>query len=425
MMISVRNVLCGIAAALVLSAAVHAQQEVSAEELQAQIARLRQQVAELEQVKAQLDRLERQMEALQKAQKAADPAVTPANKGARIAIDGRLFAGVVGTQGHGTFPYRSVDIPDAKIRFAFSPNDYITVINCYSNNRAASGGFDHFYVDIKDWGGALPGHTIRLGKHKIDIGVETWTDNPVESIVVTNAVSHVSGYDEGINLRGPLTRGRLPWTYSIELLNGTQGFTMSAQDITIGAKVGGLVSDRLYLAISAIRTGNLVKRDGTLDKPDLNIAEVFDPPAGAMGWRRSIWEIDLRYNYGKEGIKSIVGSQPDVPWQAAVAFGRLVDDADGAPDRKGSCGFAEVLLNLSPRTYLGLRYSQMNLEDGATAKLGGSPVAVREYRRYSLGVGYRLSHLTHLKTEYTINDAKGGSSKPELNQFAMGVATKF
>jgi len=37
MMISLRNVLCGIAAALVLSAAVHAQQEVSAEELQAQI----------------------------------------------------------------------------------------------------------------------------------------------------------------------------------------------------------------------------------------------------------------------------------------------------------------------------------------------------------------------------------------------------
>jgi hypothetical protein len=30
-----------------------------------------------------------------------------------------------------------------------------------------------------------------------------------------------------------------------------------------------------------------------------------------------------------------------------------------------------------------------------------------------------------LKTEYTINDAKGGSSKPELNQFAVGVATKF
>ena len=80
MMISLRNVLCGIAAALVLSAAVHAQQEVSAEELQAQIARLRQQVAELEQVKAQLDRLERQMEALQKAQKAADPAVTRRTK---------------------------------------------------------------------------------------------------------------------------------------------------------------------------------------------------------------------------------------------------------------------------------------------------------------------------------------------------------
>jgi hypothetical protein len=179
---------------------------------------------------------------------------------------------------------------------------------------------------------------------------------------------------------------------------------MSAQDITIGAKVGGLVSDRLYLAISAIRTGNLVKRDGTLDKPDLNIAEVFDPPAGAMGWRRSIWEIDLRYNYGKEGIKSIVGSQPDVPWQAAVAFGRLVADADGAPDRKGSFGFAEVLLNLSPRTYLGLRYSQMNLEDGATAKLGGKPCGGP--RIPSLLTGGRLSVVPPHSFENRVHDQR-------------------
>lgn len=401
------------------------QYTTTVQELQAEIARLRERVAELESLKAQLGKLEQQLQELQKAQKAPSPSVVAANRETKVAVDGRTFVGVFSSQGDGAFANRSLDIPDSKIRFTFSPSPYLTIVNRFSANRAATGGFDYFYIDLKDWAGAWRGHTLRIGKHKLDIGQETWTDNPVESILITNAASHVSGYDEGLNLRGPLFTGSHPWTYSVELVNGNQGFVTAPAELTWGAKVGGLVTDKLYVSLSYLRTGNLVKRDGTLDKPDFNIAEVFDPPAGATGWRRSLWEIDLRYGYGKEGIQPTVGSEAGEPWQLALAYGRFNDDAEGASDRRGSYGFVEALFNLTPRAYLALRFSQIALDDGATAKLAASPVAVNRYRRYSLGLGYRLSRLTHLKTEYTVNDTSGGATDPDLNQFAVGVATKF
>lgn len=398
------------------------QQETSIQELQAEIARLRERVSELESLKAQLDRLERQ---LQKGQETHLPAVTAAHRETKIAVDGRFFVGVFGTQPDGCFPNRTLDIPDSKVRFTFQPSPHVVLVNRFSASRTGASSMDYLYIDLMDWGGIWRGHTLRIGKHKLDIGQETWTDNPVENVVITNAVSHISGLDEGLNLRGPLGAGSHPWTYSIELVNGSQGSAPAPSQWTWGVKVGGPVADKVHVSASYMRTGNLVKRDGTLDRPDLNIAEVFDPPAGATGWRRSFWEIDLRYGYGKEGVKPVVGSEADTPWQLALAYGRFRDDAEGAPDRKGSFGFVETLLNLTPRVYLALRFSQIALEDGATAKLGGSPVEVNEYRRYSLGLGYRLSRLTHFKTEYTLNETRGWATKPDLNQFAVGIGTRF
>lgn len=401
------------------------QQATTVEDLQAEIARLRERVAELESLKTQLGKLEQQLQELQKTQKAQAPVVVSANTETKIAVDGRMFIGIFGSQRDGHFANRSLDIPNSKIRFTFSPSPYIKVVNRFSTLRATASEFDQFYIDLKDWGGLWRGHTLRIGKHKLDIGHETWTDNPAESIVISNSVPHISGYDEGLNLRGPLSAGKRPWTYSIELVNGSHGFTVAAPGLTWGVKIGGLITDKTLLSFSYLRTGNLVKRDGTPNKPDFNIAEVFDPPAGATGWRRSLWEIDLRYGYGNEGIKPVVGSEADEPWQLALAYGRFHDDAEGASDRKGSYGFVEALFNLTPKAYLGLRFSQIQLDDGATAKLGASPVAVNKYRRYSFGLGYRLSRLTHLRTEYTVNETDGGATKPELNQFAVGMATKF
>ncbi len=397
--------------------------EAEAQAVQQQIDEMN--LAELEQ---QIDEMKQRLAELEKKTAAAEnkqQLVEAAAKDTKIKIDGRLFAGAFKTGKEGSFSNRSLDIPDAKLRLTLSPSKDVTIVNRFSNNRAGSNGFDYFYLDLKDWGGGAPGHTLRVGKFKIDVGQETWSDNPVESILITNAVSHISGYDEGINLRGPLDSGPLPATYSVALMNGNKGVTASDSGLAWSAKLGLPATPQMYFSASYLRTGNLVKSDGTLDQSDFNIAEVVDGPAGATGWKRSLWEVDARYGCGKEGIKSVVGAAPDTPWQLGATYGRFTDDATGVADRKGDYWFVEGLHNLTPRTYLASRYSDISLDNGALAKLGGSPVAVNRYHRFAIGAGYRLTPMTHVKAEYTRNDTSGGASEPDLDQLAVGVATKF
>lgn len=389
-------------------------------DLQQQIDELKQRLGDYDQLKKRLDELEKKAQA---SEKNPQQVVEAANKDTKIKIDGRFFAGAFKTSDQGSFPNRSLDIPDAKLRFTFSPSKDVTIVNRFSNNRAGSNGFDYFYLDLNNWGGFAPGHVLRIGKFKIDVGQETWTDNPVESILITNSVSHISGYDEGINFRGPVGRGAA--TYSVALMNGNKGVVASDSGLAWSAKVGALVNRQLYLSGSYFRSGDLVKSDNTLDQPDFDIAEVFDAPPGATAWNRSLWEADARYGYGKEGIKSVVGAPADVPWQAGATYGQFTDEAAGAPDWKGKYWLAEALYNLNPKTYLATRYGDTSLDGGALAKLGGISVAVNDYHRLSLGAGYRITPMTHLKLELTRNTTSGGASKPNLDQIAVGLATKF
>jgi hypothetical protein len=72
-----------------------------------------------------------------------------------------------------------------------------------------------------------------------------------------------------------------------------------------------------------------------------------------------------------------------------------------------------------------VRESKATLDNGYLDKLDGSPVAVNSYQRTSLGLGYAISPLVHIKGEYTINTTAGGASDPRLNQLSLGFATKF
>jgi hypothetical protein len=390
--------------------------------LQQEIEDLKQRLSDYDQLRVRLDELEKRAEAAEKKQPQAAQA---ANKETKTKIDGRLFAGAFKSGEQGSFGNRSLDIPDAKLRLTISPSKDVTIVNRFSNNRAGANGFDYFYLDLNNWGGAAPGHVLRVGKFKMDVGQETWTDNPVESILISNSVSHISGYDEGINLRGPLRRGPLPPTYSVALMNGSKGVNPSDNGLAWSAKVGVPLTPRMYFSASYLHVGNLVKPGGTVDQPDFDIAEVFDAPAGAIGWTRSLWELDARYGYGADGQKSVVGAPADVPWQAGATYGQFGDDAIGAPGRKGSYWFVEGLYNVCPEIYVASRYSEVSLDGNMLAKLGGSPVAVNDYQRLSLGAGYRLTPMTHIKVEYSRNNAAGGATKPDLNQIAAGVATKF
>lgn len=395
---------------------------------QGELQRLRERIEELEKRLQQLEEAQAQQQAAEAKRREAEArrpeAVEAATRGSKIKVDGRLFAGVVDTGSQGAFPNRSLDIPDAKLRFTFAPSKDITIVNRFSTNRAATSGFDYFYVDLNNLGG-LSGHTLRIGKMKIDVGEETWTDNPVESILITNSVSHVSGYDEGISLRGPLGRSRRPVCYSLAVLHGNKDFVAANGELAWAAKVGGAATDHLYLSASYLATGDLVKKDGTLDKPDFKVAELVEAPAGASAWSRKLWEVDVRWNYGAAGVKPAIVSEPAPRFQAAAAYGEFTDAATPVPDREGKYWFLEALYNLSPRIFFAGRHSEVALDDGATAKLGDSPVPVNAYRRLSLGLGYRVTPLTQLKVEWTRNRTSGGAPAPDLDQFAVGLATKF
>ncbi|MHB9025022.1 MAG: hypothetical protein ACYC7E_12770 [Armatimonadota bacterium] len=354
------------------------------------------------------------------------PTVQAASKGSTIKIDGRMFLGIFSSEDDGAYTNRALDVPDAKLRFTYTPSKDISVITRFSIKRATTtDGFDYFYLEMKNWGGVLPGHALRIGKVKMDVGEETWTDNPVEGILLTTSAAIVSGYDGGINFRGPLPID-IPATYSLGVYNGTGGLGSSTGAFPISAKLGIAPTENLYLSGSVFTSGNLLKSDGTVSSPALKVANLQSVPAGATTWSRDLWEVDVRWNYGKTGVKPVIPSSATQPFfQLGAAYGHFEDDFTGAADDAGNYWYVEGLVNVTPKVYLASRYSDVQLDDGATLKLVDSKVAVNSYNRLSLGVGYHLTPLTDLKVEYTINNAKGGVSTPELNQIAVGIATKF
>lgn len=353
------------------------------------------------------------------------PTVQTGSNGSILKIDGRLFMGIIDSDANGAYPNRALDIPDAKLRFTFTPRKDFTIVNRFSNNKATGNGFDYFYLDLNNWGGALPGHALRMGKVKEDIGEETWTDNPVEGVLITNSASAVGGYDGGINFRGSLPIG-MPASYSLSVLNGTGGVGSSNNGLATGAKIGIAPYKHFYLSVSGYDSGDDIKFGGAVIAPALKVANLQTVPAGATSWHRTLWEVDARWNYGTTGIKSLIpgGANPS-RCQLATAYGQAKDNFTGATDRTANYWYAEGLVNATGRLYFASRYSTVQLNDGQTATLVDSTVAVNRYSRVSLGAGFHLTPLTDLKAEYTRNTTNGGTSKPDLNQLAIGLATKF
>jgi hypothetical protein len=385
-----------------------------------------------------------------------------ATKGSTLKFDGRLFGGYFASQSDGPYANRSFDIPDGKLRFTFTLSDKIVLVNRFSTSRATVTNLDYLYADIKDWYGLLPNHTVRFGRIKMDFGEEIWTDNPVENILITNASGVVNGYDEGINFRGKFGKEKKPTiTYSIEALNGTKDFVNSSSGLAVTGKLGFAPIPALYLSGSFYSTGDLDTRsakevkttlvrsdsmriigsdtlyvpyyfhrsDSTFSLPatDLKIGELQDAPKGATRWKRTVWEIDVRWNYGATGIKPQITSDPATRFQLAATVGQFTDDATGADDRKGTFWSVEGLSNVTAKWFVAARLSDIKLDNDRKEKLAKSPVAVNEYQRLSLGLGYRLTSSAQIKAEGTQNstDGKDIAKKPKLDQIAVGLAVKF
>jgi len=363
------------------------------------------------------------------AQTAPAPSVQDNMPGSLIKIDGRVFVGLFDSGSEGAYPNRAVDIPDAKLRFTYLPSKDVTMVtrlDLNKLNKASANALDYFYLDLNNWAGIAPNQTIRLGKMKEDIGDETWTDNPAESILITNSAAHVSGYDAGVNFRG-IAATSIPVFYSVDMFNNTGNPGSASRALGTGAKVGVTPMDDLYVSASLYNSGELLPAaaGGKPAVPALSVGNLTAIPAGAAGWTRRLWEVDARYQYGKNGLKPEVPSSNELPaFQAAASYGRLNDAFAGATNRDASFWFLEGLYNVTQKIYVASRYSRIQL-NGAPTVMVDSPVAITQYTRVGIGAGYRISPLTDLKAEYTINTTAGGATSPHLNQLAIGIASKF
>lgn len=386
------------------------------DDLRAEIDQIKAQLAEMEQLKARLTDLEKRIAETPPAQ---NQPVTTSFPGAKARIDGRVFVGAFDSGDQGQFPDWSTDINDAKLRLTFNPSDRITIVNRLSSTGARSAEFDYFYLDYARLTGAA---TLRVGQRKIDVGQETWTDNPVENMLISNSVPHVSGYGTGVAVLGRLgTQPNAP-LFEAGFVNGPRGvMSRPTSGLPLNLKIGVSLTDRIFSSASYFDSGRLRGTDNT----SVSVAEIAGPPSGATEWTRRIWEVDLRYNYGSTGMRSVVpyGSMPGL--MLAAAYGQFDDNAVGIEDRRGTFWYLEGLRSLSPRLYAAARYSTVRLDNGITARLARSPVPVNEYNRTSLGLGYKLTDLTVLKAEYSINNTFGSTEDPSLDQWAVGIASKF
>ncbi|MDO8682684.1 MAG: hypothetical protein Q7N50_04300, partial [Armatimonadota bacterium] len=340
---------------------------------------------QIDDLRVKLEELQKQLEESRKSQEAAAPAVTPAIKGSKIKIDGRIFAGLFESGDEGSYSNWGTDISDAKIRFTFNPAKNITVVNRFSTTGAKTDGFDYFYADFA--GVLSPTNTIRLGQRKIDVGQETWVDNPIENMLITNSVSHVSGYGTGVALLGKFEDTKTSPLYEIGFVNGPKGVMVRPTNaLPVNIKLGAPLPSNLFASASYFRSGGI----GGSDKSGISVGEVSDYPS-ATEWNRSLWEVDLRYNYGASGIRSLVPTGDLPPVMLGATYGAFNDDAVGAADRDGQFWFVEGLFRLNKRAYAAARYSMVDLDGGVLAKLGKSPVSVNSYKRTSIGFGYALT----------------------------------
>lgn len=402
------------------------------DDLRAQIQEMKQQLSQMDDLKARLAVLEKRLDDSEKKQadqKSADqkpvqpvalPAVTTSFPEVKAKLDGRIFVGVFASGAQGTNPNWSTNISDAKLRFSFIPSDRITVVTRLNASGAQTGGFDYFYLDYSRL--LSPTNTIRLGQRKIDFGQETWVDSPEEDTTISPSVSDVSGYATGIALVGKFNGKPLSPLYEAGFMNGPKGLMVRPTSaLPYNIKVGTPFPNNFFASMSYYNTGKL----GGADNSALSVASLVSAPTGARQWERSIWEADLRYNCDRDGLRRII------PWDGlpnvmlGATYGVFSDSAVGAPARNGTYWFVDGLLKLTPKLCTAARYSVTGLNDDVLATLGGSPVPVNFYDRTTVALLYRLSGLSVLKTEYDFNHTIGGASQPSLNQWIVGVASRF
>lgn len=359
-----------------------------------------------------------------------------ANALSKLKLKGRAAFGFFNSGKAGSFSAGSFEMPDAKIQFAFQPDNINTVIlrlkldNAVTSISATSPLLDYFYLQSKDFLPFLKDTPIslsgRLGRFKLGFGEETWSDNPIEGFLPSNSAGKVGATDEGLEFNGKIDLAKLglgeltPLGWVVSVSNGNQGVTSDTNSSK--AFMGKLYYspiNPLYLSASYYDSGNLGS-----SASDFSIAGLTGRPGSAANWERKVWELDARYDFGKGKKPLDPPAFSDSKAILRLSYGAFHDIASTAAERSGNFGFVDGIYNLNKKFYTSGRISFVDLDNNITATLNS--VTANRYNRYSLGAGYRWSDNTILKLGYDWNKNSGPSVEDSNDNLVSAiVATQF
>ena len=363
-------------------------------------------------------------EASQSAQAAR---VDLANTLSKLKIKGRAALGFFDSGKAGSYPAGSFEMPDAKLQFGFQPDEINTLVLRFNLNNATAQSplLDYFYLQSKDFIPALKDSPFslssRLGKFKLGFGEETWTDNLVEGVVPSNSAARATVVDEGLEFAGKVKLediGLKPlgWVVSVSDGNSGVGSDSTASKAFMGKLYHNPI-EPLYVSGSYYNSGELDSSSS-----EMSIAGVTSAIQSGMAWKRSVWELDARYDFGKgkKPLEPIVFS--DSKAIVRLSYGEFKDD--GNRTRSGNFGFVDGIYNLNKKFYAAGRYSFIDMNGDVTATLNS--VTANRYDRFSLGGGYRWSDNVILKLGYDWNKNSGpGVNDADDNLLSALVATQF
>ena len=350
-----------------------------------------------------------------------------ANSLAKLKIKGRAALGFFDSGKAGSYPAGSFEMPDAKIQFGFQPDDINTLVLRFNVNNATAQSplMDYFFLQSKDFIPALKDSpfslSARLGRFKLGFGEETWTDNLVEGIVPSNSAARATVVDEGLEFAGKVKLDKIglePLGVVVSVSDGNSG--VGSDSTASKAFMGKLYHNPikpLYVSGSYYNSGELDSSSS-----EMSLAGVTSAIQSGMAWRRSVWELDARYDFGKgkKPLEPIVFS--DSKAIVRLSYGEFKDD--GNRTRSGNLGFVDGIYNLTKKFYAAGRYSFIDMNGDVTATLNS--VTANRYDRFSLGGGYRWSDNVILKLGYDWNKNSGpGVNDADDNLLSALVATQF
>lgn len=354
----------------------------------------------------------------------------------KLKIKGRAAVGYLKSEKRGSYPAGSFEVPDAKIQFAFQPDEINTFVMRFNLNNATAQSplLDYFYLQSKDFLPFLKKTPFslngRLGRFKLGFGEETWSDNPVESILPSKSAAGASVIDEGLELAGEIKLDKiglrpLGWVASVSDGNSGVGTDLNSPKAFMG-KLYYTPIDPLYLSASYYHSGQLDTASS-----EMSIGGITAPPTNTLRWTRQVVEGDIRYDFKKGKVLNPPAYCDSLAF-VRFAYGHFMDTTDSISgsatkiDREGNYGFAEGMYNITKKLYAAGRASFVGLNGiGNTASFNS--ITANLYERYSFGLGYRLSSATILKASYDINlERKGtGGEDPKDNLFSAIISSSF